>query len=393
MQRSNYLKQQDNFKRGAFGELLVVEERPVIQLSFQYGVANTRLYDTQLSGGTLTHSDNMARLQTTATAGRYAYLLSDKRASYRNGQGLRALFTCLFSSPIIGTTQWIGLGTVVNGVIQNGFFIGYSAAGTFSVMRVRATVQTITAVSAFNGDYVDFVSENPPTKISVWTIDMQYLGAGVVRFGVEIADGTIKYFHSIQYSGTATETTIQNPSMQLVMGVANGAIASNVSIRSASLCCMHQGIESLTTGSMWSYQNVVASTAAAHILSIQNLATVNSITNYNKIRLLLFDMSATDNSNTLTGVFYIGLSPTLGGTTTFTDISTDRSLCAYNTVGTLAGVPSTVAMAITVDSKSSKNIDLSQYNLDIHPGEHVSIYFVGSGAYSSVRASLTWCEF
>lgn len=94
----------------AFGELLVAELHPQIQQSFEYTVDNTDLNtNLEVNGGTVTQASGMAVLTTSTTTASTAFLESTHHIRYRGGLGGMARFTALFTSPVTGTEQYIGL--------------------------------------------------------------------------------------------------------------------------------------------------------------------------------------------------------------------------------------------------------------------------------------------
>lgn len=131
-------------QKSAFGETNVAELTPIVQLSFPYNI-NTRLVKTNTNGGTVTFSNNKARVSTGAGANQSAQLFSRTRVKYNAGQGSLIRFTAVFTSGAANSNQYIGVGDS-----GDGFFFGYSGTA-FGVIRRRGgspEIQTLTITTA-----------------------------------------------------------------------------------------------------------------------------------------------------------------------------------------------------------------------------------------------------
>ena len=74
-----------------------------------------------------------------------------------------------------------------------------------------------------------------PTKLNVFQIDFQYLGAGAIRFYIEDPDdGELHLVHAIAYANANTRPSIDNPTMGAFMRVENTSNTSDLTLSSAS---------------------------------------------------------------------------------------------------------------------------------------------------------------
>ena len=105
----------------AFGEVVVAEKMPLVQLKFSYGL-NSLQVKTQVntSSGGVTQSDSMAVVSTGAVGTSQAAMFSRSPAIYEPGVGIIDEFTALFSTPASGSSQVAGIGGV-----DDGFFFSY----------------------------------------------------------------------------------------------------------------------------------------------------------------------------------------------------------------------------------------------------------------------------
>lgn len=114
----------------AFGEMVVVEPTPRVQIDAVYGVQNTDIEVlTDGSSGSATASNSLFTCTTGTTIGGYGVVRSRRVVRYRPGQACRLSFTSLFSSPAANSLQLAGGFTATEGL-----FFGYSGT-TFGIMR------------------------------------------------------------------------------------------------------------------------------------------------------------------------------------------------------------------------------------------------------------------
>jgi len=103
-----------------FGEVAVAQSIPVAQGDFIYGV-NNQVFDTRETlGGTVAVSDGMAVLSSGTDPSGSALVQLRRGLKYRPGQGSLMRATALFSEPVSGNSQLLGLGNK-----ETGYFIGY----------------------------------------------------------------------------------------------------------------------------------------------------------------------------------------------------------------------------------------------------------------------------
>ena len=174
---------EDSNPKTAFGDLRVAELTPVLQFSFEYTVDNTELTTQIKTGsGTVTQADAMAVASTGTTTSSISRQICHQHVRYRAGLGGLMRFTALFTQGVANTSQWVGLlgSTGSTADFQNGFAVGYNGT-TFGVGRFSNDSLTFTALSACD-DPLDGTGKSgmtvDPTKLNVFFIQYQYLGAG-----------------------------------------------------------------------------------------------------------------------------------------------------------------------------------------------------------------------
>jgi hypothetical protein len=131
--------------KSAFGELLVAEPTPVIQLQFPYNINADLVESRENALGTVTESQGMAVIQSGAIANSAAHMLSIEPLKYEPGQGALVRFTALFTAGAANSVQLAGIGDV-----GDGLFFGLNGAA-FSILRRRLGGPEIQTITVTNG--------------------------------------------------------------------------------------------------------------------------------------------------------------------------------------------------------------------------------------------------
>ena len=115
-------------QKTAFGELLIAELTPIVQIHSAYNI-NTRIMRVRDNNGASSIANNMFKVSTGVGANRSSSLLSKIAVKYNAGQGGLWRGTAMFSTPAANSTQYIGLGTSAEG-----YFFGYNGTA-FGLLR------------------------------------------------------------------------------------------------------------------------------------------------------------------------------------------------------------------------------------------------------------------
>lgn len=389
----------------SFGDFRTTELHPIIQANFSTTVSNTDVCQhTLVNTGTVTQATGMAVIGSGTTTGSTARLASTKPCKYREGLGGLMRFTALFTSPVAGTEQYVGLGDEAgtSKFLKNGYTIGYTGT-TFEIQRWQndVLVQQIAQSSwddkldgtGASGMTVDF------TKLNVWAINYQYLGGGNIFFSVENkATGRFVQFHNLQYAGAFTVPSTYNPNFKVQMWVNNGATTSNMILKCASYAYFVEGHTEITeihqpqfsTG----FQTKSTVTTEVAIVTIKNKTTYPTaapLTNFISILLERWVANIDNNGATNVAVLRLVKNATLGGTPSYTDINATNSLVSYDTAGTTVTGGTTLASGSLTGKNDSFAEDLRGYNILLAPGDTLTI--AGSSANSAtIQSSLLWKE-
>ena len=387
--------------RAAFGEQLCAQLSPIIQLSFEYTVDNTHLIENTVANtGTVTQSSAMAVIGTGGTTASTALLRSHRHAKYKVGLDGLTRFTAVFTSPVAGTVQIIGLADEVGSstYFTNGFMIGYVGT-TFGFHRFQNDVLTTVALSAWDdpldgtgtsGMTIDF------TKLNVFQIQFQYLGAGAINVYVE-SPTTGKFFiaHQIQYANLYTSPSVYNPNFHLIVFSGNGATTSDIILKTASCAYFVEGktelIETQQPQFCTGIKEKTTVTTEVAIVTIKNKSTYAGKNNFIDILLERFGCSIEASSANNLGSIRLIKNATLGGVPSYADINTTDSVVSFDVAGTTVTGGENI-ISIPLAGKNDKWVEnLVQYKIILGEGETLTIAGLSANS-ATIDASLLWKE-
>lgn len=131
--------------RSAFGENLVTESTPVLDMAFHTFINPITVASRANQSGTVTDANSMAVCTTGAAANSSAAVLSKENIRYKPGQGVRARFTALFTTGVANSIQIAGIGDE-----GNGFFFGYNG-DTFGLLHRTGGVREMRTLTVSTG--------------------------------------------------------------------------------------------------------------------------------------------------------------------------------------------------------------------------------------------------
>ncbi len=384
----------------AFGDLRTAELSPQFQGSFEYTVDNTDLVEKTLTnGGTATQASGMGVVTTTTTTASMAMISSKQHAKYRAGLGGVLRFTALFTPGVADTEQYIGLidehGS--SAAFKNGFSIGYDGV-TFGYHRFQNDTKITTAIASWD-DPLDGSGESgetiDQTKLNVFFIQYQYLGAGAIKIYFEKQNGDVVLVHTEKYAGLYVEPSVHNPNFHFHMHVDNKSTEENIIMKSSSHAYFIEGktsfIELHQPENSSSVREKITVETEVAIFTIRNKASYASKVNF--IDILLLNVSAAIEANSANNIGNIKITKntTLGGTPAYSDINTSDSVIEIDTAGTTL----TGGKVLFADLLAGKNDKLSKKLSDLKiilsPGESITIS--GTSANSATMdAIITWRE-
>jgi len=373
----------------AFGDLRVAELTPKVHLTFPYNI-NTDIVDTTVAnGGTVTAADSMAVVQTSAATNGEAEFSSRRVLTYRSGLGGMVRFTALFTTGVASSTQYIGVGDETDG-----FFFGYDGI-TFGILRRQDGVEFWEPQTSWNVDVMDGNdgAANPSnvpldtTKINVFQINYQWLGAGQIEFSVEDPNtGLFVPVHRIKYANANTIPSIYNANLPLHAHVVNEGNASNITLKTASMAAFVEG-KSIPLGPTNNFNASKSISTEEFLFSLRNKATINSVNS--RVRMILKQISAGNDANALSTI-RVYSNATLDITPTWTNVNGDDSCVEVDTTADYVSGGRLLFQGV-VGKDSGATFDLDNLDIQIVPSDIITITAeAGQAGVQSV--ALTWQE-
>jgi hypothetical protein len=259
-----------------FGELSVAQNQVQTGWNFPYNLNTTKIRQITANGGSISHSGNFAVVSTGTDAAGKAEVRTEGQIAYTPGIGALCRFTAIFDDPVADCTQIIGVGDD-----DNGFFFGYDGLN-FGVLRRARGVDTWTYQEDWNIDRHTTIN---PQIGNVYQIGFKWLGFGDQYFSIAKGTGDVELVHQIKYANRNSETSVDIPSLPMMMSVTNTGNTTDVSMRSPSAVAFSEGEAfpiAFTTPIGYEYSEAV-STGANYLFSILNPPTY--LTKDNKLYL------------------------------------------------------------------------------------------------------------
>ena len=386
----------------AFGDLRTAEISPVYQISFEYSVTNTEIGKIEVAGsGAVTQADAMVVATTGTTTASDAEWKTTHNVKYKAGMGGLMRFTALFTPGVAGTEQMVGLADEDGSSAshKNGYAVGYNGS-VFSFMRWQNDVLFPIAQSAWD-DPLDGTGPSgmtlDHTKLNVFEIRFQYLGAGTIQLLVE-DDSTGKFInaHTLLYANLNTVPSSYMPNFHLMVHVLNGGTTSSLTAKSASMAFFVEGKSTPTHKQQphfsSSEQQGTGITTEVAIFTIRNKSLYASKPNF--IDILLEDVAGSIEAGAANnlGSFRLVKNATLGGTPSWADVNTTDSIVEIDTAGTTV-TGGTPLHYFPVAGKNGLITDgtVIEHEFVISPGDTITVAGK-SVASATMNAALLWSE-
>jgi hypothetical protein len=371
----------------AYDEMPMAELSPIAQLTYSYNVNEAMNLITENNNATITQSNNMAILQTTATANGQAILESRRKITFRVGQGALARFDCVFTKGApAGSRQWVGVGDA-----DDGFFFGFDGDGFAVQYRTNGSDTTINQVD-WNIDKLDGAGPSGmtllPNKGNVYQISYG-AGFGNVNYSIESdTTGDMVLVHTIAYSNANTVPSTYNPTFPMCAEAHNGGATTNVTLSVNSMSSFIEG-EDKVTGPLQAYAfTPINVTTTVPLFTLSNLTTFAGITN--KVNALLKSISLVNDTNGA-GTFKLIENGTLTGAGAYTPISAGTSVMAVDTAAS-AVTGGRLLWAGSVQKDGGDSIDISGLELLMYPGNFYTFTAETLGGSNPMAVDVVWQE-
>lgn len=339
--------------KDAYGNLVVTQARntqdafarlrvssPISQFDYQnqYNVGPFIWSDSLSGTGSVTHQPNSSTvlMSTGGTAsGAKAYRQTRKYMRYNPGKSLLPIVTFNFQSAQNNVRKRVGYFDA-----NNGIFLQQTHDVVSVVLRSRSSgsvVETVVPQNQWNCDKMDGKGKSGITvdwtKCQILFADIQWLGVGTIRIGLEI-DGTPYCVHTFDNANLTSTTYMTTANLPIRYEVENLGTTSSAGtlLQICSTVITEQGTNDdggYYTHSANSGITAINVTTRRNVLAIRPKLLLNSITNRAKISISDIELMVGGN-NVLWELVY---NPTLGGSPSYTSVS-DNSPVEFDIAGT-----------------------------------------------------------
>jgi hypothetical protein len=391
----------DNAAGDAFGRLRTSSPTTLFDTNSQYDASPLFIERVLTGGGTSAHLPNESSILFTVGTASGDKVLGQTREYFRYtpGKSQMIIQSRVMGIPKLNTRQRIGYFDD-----NNGFYFENDGS-TFGVVQrsfvTGSVINNRVAQSAFNLDKLDGTGSSGLTidlsKANIFIIDFQWLGAGRVRFGVDI-DGVVTYCHELLNANHLTTSYMTTGCLPMRAELENTGtsatpttmkiICSSVIVEDGSLIA--SGVQSSVNNGI----TAIPVTTRRSILTIRPKATFNSIVNRAKVSE--FDFEVKVDADALYEIVYNGV---LGGTPSWTSAGASSTV-EYDKAGTTVTGGIVLASGyLGVSFKGTSNIGKNlvsklPFCLDIAGANptNISIVITSFSGTSNATGSMTWKE-
>lgn len=370
----------------AFGEQQVAQPTAKVLIHFPYNLNADIVTTTTAGSGAVTHSGQFAVIASGAATSSSGRLNSNRSLEYNPGIGGLARFTAVFGNGTAGNTQIAGIGNTTDG-----FFFGYNGT-EFGILYRVGSSDTWIPQSSWNGNRMlgneRFIQTLDPQKGNVYQIQYQWLGFGAIRFYIEDnVSGSLELVHTIRYANENTVVSVNNPTFPFYSESANTTNNTDIQIKIPSIGLFIEGQETGAGDTRNAIDNEKTISTETNILTIRNKSTYQSIANQVIVNPDFLTL-ASDGTKNVTVRIYANAS--LGGTPSYTDISTNTSVVDYDTAGTTVS-GGTLLAVFELAKADSLSQSFKEFNFLLYPGQTMTFAAV-SAANNDVSVGISWAE-
>jgi len=358
------------------------------------------VWDTYtVSGGSVTHSatTNSSTLSTNGTTSG-ARALRQTKTYHRYTPGKSQLIKqtgVLRAGGVPSGTAFAGIGYYDD---NNGVFFKDSAAGISVSERSNVSgsvVETSVIQSNWNIDHFDGTGPSGKTvdwtKTQIFIIDLQWLGAGRVRYGLNI-DGILYYAHQSVHANLFPSVYMATANLPARYEVFNsGGLGASISLNSICTSVESEGGVDETSMYPFSFSAYVSTplvidTTLRPLVTRRLKNTFNGKTARGQSHLRAFVIKNTTNDVYWEVRYNTTVTLGVGGSITTTDVDTTYSMSEYDTY---VGAANTVAGGVAMFNGFSLAGQGVVSGTSIAPGV-TSLLQIGR-TYAGVRDTFTLC--
>ena len=405
-QRQNIITADEAYD--AFGRVRVSEPATLFSSQLQYDLEPYQYESFASAAGiAATYDANKRMAVLTVDAGEtggVSGMQSYQYIPYQAGKSHRIFVTAVLGAAVAGTVKRVGYFDDANGV-----FFRQESDGTMSVVLRSSTsggvVNRVLTQSQFRelGTGQTGLSANWD-KAQIFGFDLQYLGMGRVRCGVDI-DGELFYVGEFLNANNLNVPYMQSGTLPIRIEVerTGGGSAATAYLKCAEVSSEGGTLEDFAYSFSAEGTGTAGNNAPVHILSVRpnTVFTTNNIPNRINFILDSIDVIVTGNQP-VKWQLCIGNTYTQGNDPTFADVDATHSGFEYGTGGTIAAAGKVIAQGYVIASAAQKGSITRQlatrYPISLNKAGAVrangtlSLNGIGIGGTSTMRAVFNWKE-
>lgn len=386
---------------GTFGEQLATDMKNDVLVQFPYGISTYSVTSATANGGTVTSSDSMIVLSSSVATNGEASAESFDSLRYRPGHTALSQFTVMFPNEgVSGATQYAGIFDA-----EDGIYLGFN--GTDRVVGYRNGGVDVQVTEAnWNGD--DEVHNYDWASLNVFRILFGWLGTSPIIIQV-LQPETVEWktIHSFILHGTLTKPHIGNPFLPVRMEIIKSSGSTDVVMKSGSwqsgsfgLCqtCGNRPFADETS------RTLAANTNEQEIIHYRSVTSFNGKINKIRARLIRYQFyidTATTGNGTVT--FRLRRVGSVGGTPSWTPISSGNSVIEHDVAGTFVSTGSVIGLTEYVKWGSSLGVNVAAVSNPVVNAEAYNLFLDPAGIYAltaqntssvavTVRVAFNWVE-
>ena len=259
------------------------------------------------------------------------------------------------------------------------------SAASIAQTKAGAAINTqFIAQSSWNGDKLDGTGSSgvtiDPTKMNVYQINMQYLGAGALTFYVETCptgnNPVWTLVHTLALPNTLSTSSFGNPSFPFTISATQtDNSGTDLTVKCASVGGFIEGMKALT-GNRYSYYNqstAVGSTNYQCLFTIANTRYFKGRGNHSVINILSITGAC---KHTSPVIIYLIKGGTLAGNPNFSQSATDSCALVDTAATTVSGGQILWSGHMGDTGEVDHHFGNGEYNAEevtLQPGEYITL--------------------
>lgn len=361
------------------GEQHVAYKADDININFQYGIST---YDINGGGvttgtGSVSSADSMAFVSTGTGVGS-SVITSKDTIRYRAGHEVHGALSMVFATPEANVNQYAGF---LNS--EDGWCVGYQGS-QFGAYFIKGGNEEFIPQSDWNIDKMDGTGISGyninPQAANLYRLTYAWHGFLPLQLEVYVGDNKWRRAHIYEFTNTAIEPHLQNPSLPLATKIERtSGSGSDLSIKTGSWRAgAIAGTEEDNSSNRWFSHTELDFPLVNdrnNIFTLYNKPTYAGKNNHIIAELAVITFDSTTNKTV--AVFGVK-GGTLTGNSAFTDIDTVNSTMSVSVGGTVSG--GSQGPATVIKAGGDRRTDVRGTGIKIFPGEYFTFEVDPQGA-------------